>query len=223
MGSAKSVQSIKPQSTGTDDSNNCIRNLSIRIKPPSSHNQTVMLSNHTVQASSRTYPSPETYKLASPRSQLHKVWLDAHNLKLTTPLKKLSSRRYGPFEVLQKISPVTYQIKLPQTWKIHNIFHMDLLTPYYETQAYGTMHSQPPPKLIDGKEEYEVEEIIDHRTFRQKKQYLVKWLGYSVSENSWVDKKDLHSPQLLQEYLSSRNPSDAQPLSACKSGTYSCL
>jgi Chromo (CHRromatin Organisation MOdifier) domain len=152
-----------------------------------------------------------------------KVWLDACNLKLTTPSKKLTSWRYGPFKVLQKISPVTYQIKLPQMWKIHNVFHVDLLTPYYKTQAYRTMHSQPPPELIDSKEEYEVEEIIDHRTFRQKKQYLVKWLGYPMSENSWVNKKDLHFPQLLQEYLSSRNPSDAQPSSAHKSGTCSCL
>jgi hypothetical protein len=70
-----------------------------------------------------------------------KVWLDARNLKLTTPSKKLSSQRYGPFEVLQKISPVTYQIKLPQTWKIHNVFHVDLLIPYHEIQAYGTTHS----------------------------------------------------------------------------------
>jgi hypothetical protein len=95
-----------------------------------------------------------------------KVWLDAHNLKLTTPLKKLSSQRYGPFEVLQKISRVIYWIKLPQMWKIHNVFHVDLLTPYHETQAYGITNSQPPPELIDGEEEYEVKEIIDHRTFR---------------------------------------------------------
>jgi Chromo (CHRromatin Organisation MOdifier) domain len=152
-----------------------------------------------------------------------KVWLDACKLKLTTLSKKLSSQRYGPFEVLQKISPVTFQIKLPQMWKIHNVFHMDLLTPYHETQAYGTMHSQPPPELIDGREEYEVEEIIDHRTFRQKKQYLVKWLEYPMLENSWVNKKDLHSPQLLQEYLSSRNRSDARLSSARKSGACSHL
>jgi Chromo (CHRromatin Organisation MOdifier) domain len=85
---------------------------------------------------------------------------------------------------------------------------MDLLTPYHETQIYGTMHSQPPPELINGKKEYKVKEIIDHRTFRQRKQYLVKWLGYPMLENSWVNEKDFHSPQLLQEYLSSRNPSD---------------
>jgi hypothetical protein len=89
-----------------------------------------------------------------------------HNLKLTTLLKKLRSWRYGPFEVLQQVFPVTYQIKLSQMWKIHNVFHVDLLTPYYKTQAYRTTYSQPPPELINGEEEYEVKEVINHRTFR---------------------------------------------------------
>ena len=80
------------------------------------------------------------------------------------------------------------------------MFHVDLLILYHETQAYGETHSQPPPELIDGEEEYEVEEIVGNRMFRRKKQYLVKWLGYPVSENSWVDAKDLHSPELLQKY-----------------------
>ena len=87
--------------------------------------------------------------------------------------------------------------------KIHNVFHIDLLIPYKETSEYGVVYTTPPPELIDGEEEYEVEEIINHRhTGRnRKKQYLVKWIGYPPSENSWVDESDLHSPDLLEEYL----------------------
>jgi hypothetical protein len=90
--------------------------------------------------------------------------------------------------------------------KIHNVFHVDLLTPYHETDAYGQQYSQPPPELIDGDEEYEVEEIIDDRYNKKKRtrQYFVKWVGYSTSENTWVDKKDLHSPELLTEYQRSK-------------------
>ena len=72
-----------------------------------------------------------------------------------------SPRRYGPFKVLQKISPVAYHIELPQTMKIHNVFHIDLLIPHCQTEAYGETYCQPPPELIDGEEEYEIEEIID--------------------------------------------------------------
>jgi hypothetical protein len=70
---------------------------------------------------------------------------------------------------LQQISPVAYCIQLPKSWQIHNVFHINLLIPYHETKAYGTAYSQPPPELINGDEEYEVEEIITHCTHKHKK------------------------------------------------------
>ena len=87
---------------------------------------------------------------------------------------------------------------------MHNVFHVDLLIPHHETEAYGEQYSQPPPELIHGEEEYNVEEIINDRLHRCKKQYLVKWTGYPSSENSWVDAKDLHAPELLEEYQRSK-------------------
>ena len=131
-----------------------------------------------------------------------KVLLDAPNLKVNTPSKKLSPRRYSPFKIVKQISPVTYRIELPPSMKIHNVFHIDLLIPYHETEEYGETYTQPPPELIDGEEEYEVEEIINsHRKGCNKKlQYLVRWKGYPSSKNSWVDKDNLHVPELLAEY-----------------------
>ena len=52
---------------------------------------------------------------------------------------------------------------LPEQWKIHPVFHVDLLTPYKETAFHGTNYTRPPPDLIDGEEEYEVEKILDSR------------------------------------------------------------
>jgi hypothetical protein len=143
--------------------------------------------------------------ITPPRSFVtgNKVWLDSRNLKIRTPSKKLSPRRYGPFEVVKQVSPVAYQIKLPPSMKIHDVFHVDLLIPYHETEAYGKAYPQPPPELIDGEEEYEVSEIITDRIKgrKKKKQYLIRWKGYAASEDSWVDEKDLHAPELLEEYL----------------------
>jgi hypothetical protein len=89
-----------------------------------------------------------------------KVWLDGRNLKTNVPSRKFAPRRYGPFNVIEKISNVAYRVKLPETMKIHNVFHIDLLTPYHATTSYGENYPQPPPELIDGEEEYEVEDII---------------------------------------------------------------
>lgn len=134
------------------------------------------------------------------------VWLDAQNLRVNTPSKKLSPRRYGPFKVTKQISKVAYQLQLPPSMKIHPVFHVDLLIPFVSTDAYGKAYSQPPPELIDGEEEYEVNEIIRHRTKgrSKEKEYFVSWIGYPTSENSWVKAKDLHAPELLAEYHRTR-------------------
>ena len=91
---------------------------------------------------------------------------------------------------------------LPPQWKIHDVFHADLLTPYHETELHGPNFTRPPPDLIDGKEEYEVEEILQSRRFGRgcKVQYLVKWKGYPESENQWVDWDDLHADEMIAEF-----------------------
>ena len=140
----------------------------------------------------------------------NKVWLDSRNLKINVKSKKLAPKRYGPFEIVKQVSPVTYKIKLPTSMKIHDVFHIDLLIPYTETEAYGEMHPHPPPELIDGEEEYEVEEILADRINRRnhKRQYFVRWKGYEASEDSWVNEQDIsHSPELLEEYrIAKRTP-----------------
>jgi hypothetical protein len=92
-----------------------------------------------------------------------KVWLEGTNLKLTHPKAKLDTKRYGPFLITKAISPVVFQLALPPQWRIHDVFHASLLTLYKETEEYGENFTQPPPELIEGQEEYEVEQIIDSR------------------------------------------------------------
>ncbi len=57
--------------------------------------------------------------------------------------------------------------------KIHNVFHIDLLMPYKETEQYGTPYARPPPVIDQGEEEYEIESITSDRRFGRnwKKQY----------------------------------------------------
>src|SRR5216684_830957 len=89
------------------------------------------------------------------------VWLEGTHLCLSYQATKLAPKLYGPFEVMKEISPVAYQLRLPKGWNIHNVFHASLLSPYRETAAHGPNYSRPPPDLIEGEEEYEVEKIIN--------------------------------------------------------------
>ena len=86
------------------------------------------------------------------------VWLKAKNL-MVKGMRKLLPKRYGPFKILEHIGQVAYRLKLPDTMKIHNVFHIDLLTPYCKTSSYGMNYIRPPPVMEENDEEYEVENI----------------------------------------------------------------
>ena len=104
------------------------------------------------------------------------------------------------------MSPVNYQLKLPTQWSIHDVFHIDLLTPYRETNIHGSNYSRPAPDLVDNEEEYEVEEVLDTRQSGRgrKKQYLIKWKGYPDSDNKWVDYRNVHAPEAIRDFENSR-------------------
>ena len=135
------------------------------------------------------------------------VWLEGRNLRIDQPSVKLALKRYGPFKIGKVLSPITYQLELPPQWKIHDVFHADLLTPYRETELHGPNFMKPPPDLIDGEEEYEVKEILQSQKFgRQcKVQYLIKWKGYPDLENQWVDWNDIHADEALADFKK-KNP-----------------
>ena len=90
------------------------------------------------------------------------VWLEVTHLKLPYKGSKLNPKQYSPFKILDAISPVAFKLDLPILWTIHPVFHTSLLTPYIETNTHSPNYSQPPPDLIDDKEQYEVEQIRNH-------------------------------------------------------------
>jgi len=69
-----------------------------------------------------------------PRDQ---VWLEGKNLCLPFQATKLAPKWYGPFKVTKGISLVVFQLALPLSWRIYNVFHASLLSPYSETTAHG--------------------------------------------------------------------------------------
>jgi len=114
--------------------------------------------------------------------------------------------------VAAQVSKVAYRLKLPPHWKIHDVFHASLITPYRETDIYGPNFIKPPPDIIEGEPEWEVEQVLKERTFGRwkKKQYLICWKGYSLAHDSWVNAEDLNAPELLAEFK--RQPASIRTL-----------
>jgi len=152
---------------------------------------------HTLKQAQQRLIKETKYK---PFNEGDKVWLEGTHLRLPYDTMKLAPRRYGPFEVAAKISDIAYRLKLPDMWKIHNVFHASLLTPYKEMDKHRPNFLEPPPDLIDGEEEWEIEKILRHRMYWKKKQYLIQWKGYTPAHDSWIDESGLHTPELLANY-----------------------
>ena len=139
---------------------------------------------------------PDSYQIGD------KVWLKAKHLTLSYQMPELTPKHHRPFEIVKRVSPVAYQLKLPTAWTIHNVFHASLLTPYCKTIEHGTNYMKPPPDLIKDTEEYKVEAIVNHCHFGRKRQlqYLIKWKGYPDADNTWESADHVHAPALIQIY-----------------------
>ena len=126
------------------------------------------------------------------------VYLNSKNIDLTRPSKKLDWKFYGPYMIRDIVGKQAYRLNLPPAMKIHNVFHVLLLEPC-DLPRDGTAPPPPPPIEIDGEEKYEVEKILDSKTYHGKLQYLVKWLGYPDTDNQWVYKDQVAGASNLVE------------------------
>ena len=130
-----------------------------------------------------------------------KVWLESKNLKLWYESRKLVLKCEEPFKIQEVLGPLTYCLELPKQWKIHPVFHATLLSPYKENDIYGNNFTHPPPDLINGQEEYEVEAILSHKWLGRGYSYLIKWKGYPSSDNSWEPEQNVvNAPKILSLY-----------------------
>ena len=134
-----------------------------------------------------------------------KVWLESRYLKLRYESKKLAPKREGPFKVLEVLSPLNYRLELPKSWRIHPVIHITLLSPYKENDIHGTNYATPPPDLIEGEHEYEVEAIISHRKQGRSHAFLVKWKGFPTGDNTWEPEKNLNNAKRILKIYKRRH------------------
>lgn len=50
-------------------------------------------------------------------------------------------------------------------------------------------------------EDYEVEQILTHKTSKSGRKFLIRWKEYGPRHDSWVDEKNLNCSKILNAYL----------------------
>src|SRR5260221_7617331 len=97
-------------------------------------------------------------------------------------------------------------------WSFHH--HKSHLSHCHQTPPLCTRKKQPPchiclqhpqppqpgPIIINDQEEYEVEEDLDSRFRWGKLWYLVKFIGWSHSDNMWLPHSGVHAPAVVEEF-----------------------
>jgi hypothetical protein len=105
-----------------------------------------------------------------------------------------------PLRVIEKLSPLSYRLKLPIDLKIHDVVSIIHLRKFKGTGE----HVRPLPIRVDDTEEYEVERIDRERINAQGvTEFLVKWVGYRDKERSWEPATHLqHADESIAEWHS---------------------
>jgi hypothetical protein len=139
-----------------------------------------------------------------------KVYVNVHSLRLPDVTEgkgvKFTRRFEGPFEVLEKLSNVTYRLRIPQDYDIHpviSIAHIEKHYPSYE--EIGDRVTLPPLRKVNKTtEEFTITRIVNERKRKVKgkliTEYQCEWEGYGV-EDTWIPERNLrNAKEILQEW-----------------------
>ena len=118
---------------------------------------------------------------------------------------KLSPRYIGPYEILSKVGPVAYKLKLPQELsRIHDTFHVSMLRKYIPDPSH-VLRVQPVQLKENLTYEETPVEIIDRKeqVLRSKVIPLVKvlWNNHKREASTWEPEVQMcrQYPQLFSD------------------------
>ncbi|CAJ0936995.1 unnamed protein product [Ranitomeya imitator] len=161
----------------------------------------VLLKENLELAQERYKRAADKFRKPAPTFKVgDSVWLSTKNLKLRIPSSKLGHKYIGPYKINKIVSAAACRLQLPRTMRIHPVFHVSLLKAAVPNTFPGRSSPQPDPVLIDGQEEFVVKKILDSRLYRNQLQYLIKWQGYPVEDNSWELVDNINAPRLLRQF-----------------------
>lgn len=97
--------------------------------------------------------------------------------------KKLSPLFFGPFKVLECVGKVAYKLELPESAKMHPVFHISYFKPFR-----GNHKGSPTLPPLQHEDLHPLPQaILDTRLSKGQTWVLVHWQALSPAEASWED------------------------------------
>ena len=116
------------------------------------------------------------------------------------PIRKLTERYVGPYEVEEVVSSNAVKLWLPASMRIHPAVNISQIVQYKE-QVKGQKKEEEKPMEVEGAEEWEVERILNKKKIRGVEKYLVRWKGFTAERDTWERKENLkNAGEALEEF-----------------------
>ena len=116
----------------------------------------------------------------------------------------------GPFEIVKKISRAAYELRLPDSWSMHPVFHISLLKPWRASEWSSPVELQPDDIKTAAKPTYVVEKILRWRKVqigrKKTREFLVTWHDYPLEEAMWIPEQNFTYPSELRKMLKRDRP-----------------
>ncbi len=122
------------------------------------------------------------------------------NIKIERSSRKLNHKWIESYKI-KKILRNACQLNLSQSMKIHNIFHTSLLRSVVTNSLIDQVQFSSSSIVINEKEEYEINDILNNRYHYDKLQYKVVWIDH-FSNRAWYSEENFqkHSKEILNDY-----------------------
>jgi len=93
-----------------------------------------------------------------------KIFVKAQFFRTTRPLKKLSEKYLGPYEIIAQPGTLLFTLCLPKSMcSVHPVFHVSMLKPTTSNTFSERIQLASTPVIIDGEPEYEISRIVDSK------------------------------------------------------------
>ncbi len=117
-----------------------------------------------------------------------KMFLNERNIVTARSFKKLDDKMLDSFTNLDLIDS-SYKLKLSESMHVHDVFHSDLLRSAVDDLLSDQRNELSDSIMINDKNEWEINDILNFRRYQRRLQYRVKWNDYDNDFN-WYNADD---------------------------------
>lgn len=128
------------------------------------------------------------------------IWLFTKNIWTEQPLKKLNHKMKGSFRIVRKVYTSSYELELSASMKTHWVFHSLLLWLNLNDLLLNQTPEPVSSVIVNDKEEWEVDNILNSRLHYERLQYQVKWHEIDVNWTWYNAESFEHSPELIRAF-----------------------